>query len=243
MRDIRADLGMCPQHNILWDYLTVKEHLYVYGRLKGVESCEDAASELIRDVGLTEKTNVISKNLSGGMKRKLNVAMALIGGPRVVFLDEPTSGMDPFSRRSTWDMLKRAKERRVLILTTHFMDEADQLGDRIGIMHKGEIVACGTSLFLKNRYGVGYSLTITKKEGADSKRIKELVNKSIPKSEILSNVAGEISFQLPKASSRNFADLFDEIDKNLETLGVDAYSISVTTLEEVFVRVGEGVVH
>mmetsp|Transcript_22435 Transcript_22435/g.36763 ORF Transcript_22435/g.36763 Transcript_22435/m.36763 type:complete len:908 (-) Transcript_22435:925-3648(-) len=241
MRDIRADLGMCPQHNILWDYLTVKEHLYVYGRLKGVESCEDAASELIRDVGLTEKTNVISKNLSGGMKRKLNVAMALIGGPRVVFLDEPTSGMDPFSRRSTWDMLKRAKERRVLILTTHFMDEADQLGDRIGIMHKGEIVACGTSLFLKNRYGVGYSLTITKKEGADSKRIKELVNKSIPKSEILSNVAGEISFQLPKASSRNFADLFDEIDKNLETLGVDAYSISVTTLEEVFVRVGEGV--
>eukprot|EP00466_Bigelowiella_natans_P005647 jgi/Bigna1/89272/estExt_fgenesh1_pg.C_460086 len=248
MRDIRADLGMCPQHNILWDYLTVKEHLYVYGRLKGVESCEDAASELIQNIGLTEKTNVISKNLSGGMKRKLNVAMALIGGPRVVFLDEPTSGMDPFSRRSTWDMLKRAKERRVLILTTHFMDEISLaieselcIKSKMAFLKPGEIVACGTSLFLKNRYGVGYSLTITKKEGADSKRIKELVNKSIPKSEILSNVAGEISFQLPKASSRNFADLFDEIDKNLETLGVDAYSISVTTLEEVFLRVGEGV--
>jgi len=243
MNHIRTDLGMCPQHNILWDYLTVLEHLYCYGRLKGIRpfsKLKQMAEDLVMEVGLTEKRNVISKNLSGGMKRKLSVAIALIGDSRTVFLDEPTSGMDPYSRRSTWDMLKKGKSGRVLILTTHFMDEADYLGDRIAIMHKGEVVACGTSLFLKNRYGVGYTLTITKKENADTKAIEECVSKHVPKAKSLSQVAGESSFQLPKEDVTHFANLFDVLDKNLDDFGIDSYVISMTTMEEVFIRVGHG---
>ncbi|GAB5368054.1 hypothetical protein AAMO2058_001284900 [Amorphochlora amoebiformis] len=243
MVHIRTQLGMCPQHNILWDYLTVEEHLLCYGRIKGVRplsALKEQVSKLIEEVGLTEKRRELSKGLSGGMKRKLSVAIALMGGSRVVFMDEPTSGMDPYSRRSTWDMLKKAKESRVVILTTHFMDEADYLGDRIGIMHSGEIVACGSSLFLKNRYGVGYSLRITKQEGVDSKAIRERVLKFIPDARLLTNVAGEVSYQLPKQNSGKFADLFDSIDSDLKSLGIEAYGISVTTMEEVFLRVGQG---
>ena len=94
------------------------------------------------------------------MKRKLCLAMALMGSPRFVLLDEPTSGMDPFSRRATWDMLRRARAGRVIVLTTHFMDEADILADRIAIMTRGRLRCCGSSLWLKSRFGVGYNLTL-----------------------------------------------------------------------------------
>eukprot|EP00636_Phaeomonas_parva_P002754 CAMPEP_0118878728 /NCGR_PEP_ID=MMETSP1163-20130328/18636_1 /TAXON_ID=124430 /ORGANISM="Phaeomonas parva, Strain CCMP2877" /LENGTH=107 /DNA_ID=CAMNT_0006814657 /DNA_START=23 /DNA_END=342 /DNA_ORIENTATION=- len=104
--------------------------------------------------------------LSGGQKRKLSVAIALIGGSEVVILDEPTSGMDPYSRRSTWQVLQRNKHGRVILLTTHFMDEADILGDRIAIMAEGVLKCWGSSLFLKKNYGVGYTLTVVKNDAS-----------------------------------------------------------------------------
>jgi ATP-binding cassette, subfamily A (ABC1), member 3 len=89
--------------------------------------------------------------------------MAFIGGSKVILLDEPTSGMDTYARRQLWDMLKNYKKDRIVILTTHFMDEADYLGDRIGIMGEGKLQTCGSSLFLKQKFGVGYNLTIVMK--------------------------------------------------------------------------------
>ena len=126
----------------------------------------------ICDVGLATKQDASASSLSGGMKRKLSLAMALMGDSKVVFLDEPTSGMDPFARRFTWDLLKRSRQNRTIILTTHFMDEADMLGDRIAIMASGKIRCCGTSLFLKKQYGTGYTLTAVKQndDGAATKR-------------------------------------------------------------------------
>lgn len=111
---------------------------------------------------LGEKTNELSKNLSGGQRRRLSVAIAFIGGSKLIYLDEPTSGMDTSARRHIWDMLKRYKSEKIIVLTTHFMDEADFLGDRIGIMGEGKLICCGSSVFLKNRFGVGYNLTIVK---------------------------------------------------------------------------------
>ena len=105
----------------------------------------------------------MSYTLSGGNKRKTSVSMALIGGSKLVILDEPTSGMDLGARRGLWDMLKKYKRDRIVILTTHYMDEADVLGDRIGIMASGKLKCIGSSLFLKNRFGVGYKLTLVKK--------------------------------------------------------------------------------
>lgn len=104
--------------------------------------------------------------MSGGSKRKLSVAIALIGNSKFVVLDEPTAGMDLSARRKLWNMLKRYKQGRIIILTTHYMDEADILGDRVGIMNEGELVCLGTPLFLKNRFGEGYTLTVIKRSDA-----------------------------------------------------------------------------
>ena len=89
--------------------------------------------------------------------------MAFIGDSKIILLDEPTSGMDTYARRLLWEMIKKYKKNRLIILTTHFMDEADFLGDRIGIMSDGELIVCGSSLFLKKKFGTGYELTIVKK--------------------------------------------------------------------------------
>ena len=102
-------------------------------------------------------------NLSGGMKRKLSVAIAFVGGSKTVILDEPTAGVDPYARRGIWDMLVRYRNKgRTIILSTHHMDEADILGDRIAIISHGKVRCIGSSLFLKSTYGDGYTLTMAK---------------------------------------------------------------------------------
>lgn len=113
-----------------------------------------AVRRAIEDVDLLDKTNYLAKNLSGGQKRKLSVAIAFIGNSKLIYLDEPTSGMDTSARRHIWDMLKNYKKDKIIVLTTHFMDEADYLGDRIAIMGEGKLICCGSSIFLKNKYGV-----------------------------------------------------------------------------------------
>jgi len=122
------------------------------------------------------------------------VAIAFIGNSKLIYLDEPTSGMDTSARRHIWEMLKKYKNDRVVVLTTHFMDEADFLGDRIGIMGEGRLICCGSSVFLKNKYGVGYNLTLSKKDTlSDSKPIIDYVKSIIPEVNVLSNVSAEIS--------------------------------------------------
>ncbi|KAI7981438.1 ABC transporter A family member 1 [Camellia lanceoleosa] len=113
-------------------------------------------------VGLADKVNTVVRALSGGMKRKLSLGIALIGDSKVIVLDEPTSGIDPYSMWLTWQLITKIKKGRIILLTTHSMDEADVLGDRIAIMDNGSLKCCGSSLFLKRKYGVGYTLTLVK---------------------------------------------------------------------------------
>ena len=106
-------------------------------------------------------------------------------------LDEPTSGMDPSTRRFTWDLLQQQKEGRTILLTTHFMDEADILGDRIAIMAEGNIKCCGSSLFLKNKYGAGYHMVIVKEPNCDVSRVTAVVTSHVPTAKVESNI-GEL---------------------------------------------------
>ena len=165
MDEVREFMGVCPQHDVLFDLLTPREHLDIFYDFKGGDPKRKKAeiNSLIEDVGLSIDQNKRAKTLSGGNKRKLSVSIALCGGSKLVMLDEPTSGMDLGARRNLWDMLKSYKKDRIIILTTHYMDEADVLGDRIGIMCKGTLQCIGSPLFLKNRFGVGYKLTFVKK--------------------------------------------------------------------------------
>uniref|UniRef100_A0A3Q3L2S5 P-type phospholipid transporter n=1 Tax=Mastacembelus armatus TaxID=205130 RepID=A0A3Q3L2S5_9TELE len=167
---IRRTLGVCPQHNVLFDILTVEEHVWFYGCLKGMSGAEvkDELDTLLDDVGLLHKRHEQTKNLSGGMQRKLSVAIAFVGGSKVVVLDEPTAGVDPYSRRGIWDLLLKYRKDRTIILSTHYMDEAELLGDRIAIISQGKLCCCGSPLFLKSRLGSGYYLTVVKREGLDT---------------------------------------------------------------------------
>ncbi len=160
----RENLGVCPQHNVLFDYLTVREHLELYAAFKGVSNqiIKKKVDKMLYEIELVDNQHQLSKTLSGGQRRKLSVAIALIGEAKVIMLDEPTSGMDTTTRRRFWEMVKQYKEGRIIILTTHYMDEADILGDRICIMAEGNVQCCGSSLFLKNRFGAGYNLVLAK---------------------------------------------------------------------------------
>ena len=123
------------------------------------------------------------------MKRKLTTAIAFVGGSQVVFLDECTAGMDPYSRKKIWAMLQKYKRNRTIVLTTHYMEEADLLGDTIAIMSKGRIQAMGSSLELKNKFGLGYRLTFVKSEGAREAQIGAFVKSYYPEASLLNSYA------------------------------------------------------
>lgn len=164
----------------------------------------------------------------------------MIGDSKIVILDEPTSGMDTSSRRRLWEMLKDNKNGRIVILTTHYMDEADILGDRIGIMAEGKLKCCGSSLFLKNRYGVGYNLVIAKKSRDPAPKIDDFIFNRIDGVKKLQEVSSEMTFQLPSQSSSQFKEFFNQFDNNLGELGINSYGVGITTLEEVFLKIGRG---
>ncbi|KAK2120757.1 ATP-binding cassette sub- A member 2 [Saguinus oedipus] len=165
MDEIRKNLGMCPQHNVLFDRLTVEEHLWFYSRLKSMaqEEIRKEMDKMIEDLELSNKRHSLVQTLSGGMKRKLSVAIAFVGGSRAIILDEPTAGVDPYARRAIWDLILKYKPGRTILLSTHHMDEADLLGDRIAIISHGKLKCCGSPLFLKGTYGDGYRLTLVKR--------------------------------------------------------------------------------
>ncbi|XP_033737996.1 ATP-binding cassette sub-family A member 7-like isoform X2 [Pecten maximus] len=175
--EIRKSIGMCPQHNVLFDHLTVEEHLWFFARMRGLspKKVEKEMEQMIKDVGLPHKRKELSNSLSGGMKRKLSVAIAFCGNAKTVILDEPTAGVDPYARRSIWELLFKVKKNRTILLSTHHMDEADVLGDRIAIISQGKLCCCGSSLFLKSLYGNGYYLTMVQSNGEDQDEDRDSV--------------------------------------------------------------------
>lgn len=236
----RSSIGLCPQHNILFDELTVREHIIFYGRLKGL-GANDIEEEVTKYVNLLElqpKINAMSSSLSGGMKRKLSVCVALCGRSRVVFCDEPSSGMDPAARRALWDVLQAEKKGRTILLTTHFMDEADVLGDRIAIMADGDLKCCGSSFFLKKRFGTGYHLICVKNEGCESNNVTNVLREYIPNISIESEIGSELTYELPNEYVNKFEVMFERLEDNQDTLNLGSYGVSLTTLEEVFLKIG-----
>eukprot|EP00043_Microstomoeca_roanoka_P008399 m.80908 g.80908 ORF g.80908 m.80908 type:complete len:1735 (+) comp14227_c0_seq1:159-5363(+) len=238
---VRQSLGICPQHDVLFDTLTVEEHLQFFCKLKGVpaKNIPHHVDEMIESLQLPDKRHAMVKTLSGGMKRKLSCAIAIVGGSKVVFLDEPTSGMDPAARRATWDLLSKYKKTCTMILSTHFLDEADLLGDRIAIMSDGVVECCGSSTFLKSRYGIGYHMIVVKDQGCDASSVTYVVQAHVPTAVMEANIGAEITYLLPRNSSSAFPALFSELENRKEELKLMSVGVSVTTMEEVFLKVGE----
>lgn len=159
--ETQTKIGLCPQHDILWDELTAKEHIELYANLRNIDKNEinNLIENKLKEVNLLEKQDLQVGTYSGGMKRRLSILLSTIGDPGVLFLDEPTTGLDPVNKRFIWTMIQKLKENRSIILTTHAMEEADYLSDRIGVIVDGNFKCFGDPIQLKITYGTGYLLT------------------------------------------------------------------------------------
>ncbi len=153
---VKGLIGVCPQDTAVYPFLTGRENVELFGDLHAVprESLRRKADELLEKMGLAEDANRQAGKYSGGMRRRINLVMGLVHDPEIAFLDEPTVGMDPQSRRAVWDFILELKAAgKTVILTTHYMEEAEELCDRVGVIDHGRLIALGTPAELKERHG------------------------------------------------------------------------------------------
>lgn len=227
-RSIRQRIGVVPQENNLDEELTVAENLYIYGRYHDMRRSEinPRIEELLEFAQLSDRKNSRVEPLSGGMKRRLTIARALINEPELVILDEPTTGLDPQARHLLWDRLYRLKqEGATLIITTHYMDEAEQLCDRLVVMDKGKIVAEGSPRGLIEQYAPREVLELRFEDGQKDEAVLQMEGLAA-RSEIL---ADRVLLYTDDANETQIA---------LHERGIYPEQILVrrSTLEDVFLR-------
>ncbi|KAJ7956359.1 ABC transporter A family protein [Quillaja saponaria] len=242
MDGIYTSMGVCPQHDLLWETLTGREHLLFYGRLKNLKgsALKQAVEESLKSVNLFYG-GVADKHAgkySGGMKRRLSVAISLIGNPKVVYMDEPSTGLDPASRNNLWNVVKRAKRDRAIILTTHSMEEAEVLCDRLGIFVDGSLQCIGNPKELKARYGGSYVFTMTTSSDHESD-VENLAKHLSPNANRIYHISGTQKFELPKHDIR-ISDVFQAVESAKSRFTVFAWGLADTTLEDVFIKVASG---
>ncbi|KAF2717949.1 putative ABC transporter [Polychaeton citri CBS 116435] len=226
--DATGGIGLCPQKNVLWDELTVLEHAQIFNKLKADKVDSKAAlQELVKACDLELKMDAWSKTLSGGQKRKCQLAMMLTGGSKICMLDEVSSGLDPLSRRKIWDIILAERGRRSMILTTHFLDEADLLSDDITVLSKGNLVANGSAVALKHQLGGGYRVRIYHENRKPLPKELDSVSKQ--------TYHDQTVYQLPdSAAAANFV-------AELEKAGVRDYQVNGPTIEDVFLKLASEV--
>nr|XP_033816948.1 ATP-binding cassette sub-family A member 9-like isoform X2 [Geotrypetes seraphini] len=236
LAEMRKIAGVCPQFDVKFDVLTVKENLRVFAKIKGIPS-KEVENEVKNIMTVLEINNIQdsqARALSGGQKRKLTFAIAVLGDPKVLLLDEPTSGIDPASRHLIWTLLKERKVGRVTLLSTQFMDEADILADRKAVISNGKLKCIGSSLYLKRKWGIGYQLSMQIGESCDSDRMTSLVQQYIPDAKLSGQNKEELIYSLPFENMDAFPDLFCVLD----TMSQDIvhYGVSMGTLDQVFLK-------
>jgi ABC-2 type transport system ATP-binding protein len=226
---VKKLIGVSPQDTILSERLSCWENLALVGKVHGLSSkeVEERSEELLETMGLMERAKDQVRNFSGGMKRRLSIAMALVSDPEVVFLDEPTLGLDPQARRAIWEYIAALKGKKTILLTTHYMEEADFLSDRIGIIDEGRVVALGTSRELKTSHLEMRSMVVST-ENLTAEVMEDLRNKYSR----LEMVRDRLRI--------SHKDLnFKEIVDYLHSRGVTVYSAALDqpTLEDVFIQI------
>ena len=220
-------LGFCPQKNVIWDELTVFEHVATFTALKTMDTMpsNDEIKALIRSCDLEPKMNARAKTLSGGQKRKLQLAIMFAGGSKVCCVDEVSSGLDPLSRRKIWDILLAERGNRTFLFTTHFLDEADILSDYITILSKGKLVAQGASVELKQQFGGGYHIHVTRAEDDPVPDTFGQLSHTTIKDEVIFHAS----------TSSEAASLVAKFHEQ----GVQDYHVRGPTIEDVFLRLAQ----
>ncbi|GJP54911.1 hypothetical protein CLOM_g13925 [Closterium sp. NIES-68] len=239
MEDVYALMGVCPQHDLLWEQLTGREHLLFYGRLKNLCGAALAAAvgASLSGVRLLAEADKPVHQYSGGMKRRLSVAISLIGDPLVVYMDEPSTGLDPSSRMHLWSVVKRAKKHCAIVLTTHSMEEAEALCDRMGIFVRGRFACIGSAQELTARYGGCYIFTVTTPVDQEASAALLALSLSINASRIY-NLSGTQKFEMPVEDVK-ISDAFAAVQAAKMSMNIQAWGLTNSTLEDVFIKVAK----
>eukprot|EP00455_Lapot_gusevi_P047022 TRINITY_DN6288_c0_g4_i3.p1 TRINITY_DN6288_c0_g4~~TRINITY_DN6288_c0_g4_i3.p1 ORF type:complete len:421 (-),score=131.40 TRINITY_DN6288_c0_g4_i3:151-1230(-) len=236
---VRRLMGYCPQFDALHELMTAQEHLQFYGRIRGVpeEKLDNMVSVLTSRLTLDQDMQHLrpAGTYSGGNKRKLSVAIALIGNPPVVFLDEPSTGMDPVSRRFMWDFLSETMAQRAVILTTHSMEECEALCNRIGILVLGRLKCLGTSQHLKNKFGRGFQIDLTLETVMAIQPFEKFLRDTFEGVEEVEVIGCNLKYRIP-AQNMSLAQIFSVLENNKKDLNIVQYSVGQTTLEQIFIQ-------
>jgi ABC-2 type transport system ATP-binding protein len=231
----KGTIGICPQELVLWEHLTPRESLNLMGNLYELpkKESEKRTEKLLSDLFLTDKANTQVKNLSGGMKRRLNLALALIHEPEIVVLDEPSEGLDPQSRRVLWNYIRalRDDEGKTVILTTHIMEEADKLSDRIAIIDHSKLLRLDTPSNLKKEIGEGDVVDMKLSDPKINQEVMEKL-KNLAEIEAVTEVDERINIRALDAVGK-LPVIMDRVEES----GVQISDLSVrqNTLEDVFI--------
>ncbi|XP_054565136.1 ABC-type organic anion transporter ABCA8-like [Eptesicus fuscus] len=237
LENISKLTGVCPQSNVQFDYLTVRENLRLFAKIKGIppQEVEQEIQRVVLELQMDSIKDIVAQNLSGGQKRKLTFGIAILGDPQIFLLDEPTAGLDPFSRHQVWNVLKERKMGHVIVVSTQFMDEADILADRKVFVSKGKLKCAGSSLFLKKKWGIGYHLSLQLNEMCVQEKITSIITKHIPDAKLSAKSEGKLVYTLPLERTNKFPELYENLDLHPD-LGIENYGVSMTTLNEVFLK-------
>ncbi|XP_017047859.1 ATP-binding cassette sub-family A member 17 [Drosophila ficusphila] len=232
-------IGFCPQHSVFMSYMTCKQHLEFFAQLRG-SSRSDArvwADEKLKKLGLSEKRDDFGRNLSGGMKRRLSLGIAIAGNTKIVILDEPSSGLDINSRRELWDILLTLRKEKAILVTTHYMEEAEVLGDTICILANGKLQSIGSPLELKRKSGIGYRLKLEVNDFTyRQNEIMEIIHDFVPTARVLNVVKPTVYICLPYAYKKSFSEMLHKLENKRSLLGINTISMTDTSLEDVFLR-------
>ena len=238
-----GNIGFCPQFDILWPSLNVYEHFMFMAMFKGIPKAEAQilARQLIEEVDLEDDWQKMAQQLSGGMKRRCSMGMALIGDPKIVFLDEPSSGLDPVKRRHFWQLIQKITKERAVLLTTHLMEEADTLCNQIGIITSGKLRCIGNSLSLKSIFTKGLKLQVVlDKQYRDKESRAEFVKEiqeMVPGIEMEEYFQGTMQLVVKKGAGVKLSYLFEVMMGLLEGKRMSDWSVSLGSLEDVFLNV------
>lgn len=236
----RASLGVCPQFDSA-DALTVRETLQFFAKIRGVKDVDHNVSTVVSVCGIEQWADQLAQKLSGGTKRKLSLAVALVGNPQVLILDEPSSALDANAKRTLWRCLQTIAKRRAVLLTTHSMEEADALADRIGIV-SSRMLALGGREELKRRAGDAYHIHIVSRSAPrttpqELQAMKEWISTTYPAAVISRETqGGQVRFEVP-VEGNNIASLIRSLEGSKEHLGMEYYSVGKATLDEVFEKI------
>ncbi|KAL0209399.1 hypothetical protein RCL1_007767 [Eukaryota sp. TZLM3-RCL] len=237
-RDLLRNIGYCPQFDCLFDQLTFKEHLILYANMKGI-STKDAkieAEKLLKSVKLSDAADKLSSEGSGGMKRRLSIAISLVGNPKFLVLDEPSTGLDIKVRANIWEIISSIKKDRAILMTTHSMEEAEQLATRVSIMCHSRLWAVGTSLALRNSFGSGYKIALELEEDSDLGSLKEVLELFPNSGIVLSSVnATSLIFEAPQQSLRVLPEFLKHLESNKNSLRFKDFDVHLSTLKDVFI--------